>query len=63
MHQPLHVENSWAPSETEHHGKPALLRGKLLAKGGNFLMETEVTQTGLAPVRVWKCTSKKKHPE
>ncbi|XP_032694303.1 dixin-like [Lontra canadensis] len=30
MHQPLHVENSWAPSETEHHGKPALLHEKLI---------------------------------
>lgn len=29
MHKPLYVENSWAPSETEHHGKPSLLRGKL----------------------------------
>ncbi|XP_073759834.1 uncharacterized protein C11orf52 homolog isoform X1 [Callorhinus ursinus] len=26
-------------------------------------METEVTQIELALVRVWKCTSKKKHPE
>lgn len=33
IHQPLHIENSWPPSETEHHGKPALLRGKLVSRG------------------------------
>lgn len=26
-------KNSWAPRETEQHGKPALLRGKLVSRG------------------------------
>lgn len=29
MHQPLSVEKQLRSSETEHHGKPALLWGKL----------------------------------
>lgn len=48
MHKPLCVEKQLAPSAaaTEHHGKPALLRGTLVSRGSGWRVTSLLVDTG-----------------